>query len=323
MKRDPPRYCAMVSSFWLRLGGLLTIVGLLLCFGQGFPFQAEAMDPLNFSIAGEVKRNEMPVGGVRLLLFAVTNPNSPIQSTQTSLLGGSYRFDDVAPGEYVVYPQDNRYLFEPIEQRVEVVESDVANVNFVATLAGALAGGRVEDGGGGGIFGIDMALYDGNSDTPIATTQSNQEGAYAFPNLEPGSYQIKPSSSIYNFTPLQHTFTISDTSIFTLNFAVDGYTVSGRVLEGVANGLEGVNVTLTTIDTQEPVATAVTNKEGTYIFTGVVVGSYRITPMENGYLFTPPYQDIMVSNNTLVQFFRAEPTGNGNYFLYLPITRRR
>jgi hypothetical protein len=322
---------AMLSSYWVRyvlIGGIL-----IAAFGQwGLPgmsplFQAEGAEEaghLNFSISGEVRREQLPVGGVRLWLYAATNPNIPLQSTTTSPLAGTYRFTEVAAGEYVVRPEDERYSFSPLQHEVQVRIEDVTAVDFLATLVGVGAGGRISDAADTGIPDISVSLYQDNSDFPVATTQSNETGLYGFPNLEPGTYQVKPATIGYSFTPEERTFTISTTQIITLNFlannGVPTYIVSGRVLDKIS-GLEGVTLTLTSENI--PIATAVTDREGTYSFAGVTQGVYRITPLYKGYSFTPPDQEVMVTRNTLLELFRAEPVSEGNAVLYLPLVRRR
>lgn len=311
--------------------GLLLVVMVIVIRGgwltTGWLVQSYAAPPgVQFAISGQISEASGPAGGVRVYLYQATNPNTAIQNVLTSPLLGSYSFSEVAPGQYIVRPEDGRYTFEPLQRLVDVELGDVNNVDFVALEQGATAGGRILDSADEGIAGIAVSLYEDTADTPIASTQSGNSGAYGFPNLEAGTYRVKPSSSLYDFVPIERAFTITTTHIITLNFqattAAPTYAIQGQVLHRQA-GLQGVTLTLTLEDDPQPVATAVTNGEGNYSVAAVSAGRYQITPALDGYAFTPSAQAITVEGNTVVAPFEAETLVNSNRLLYLPVVRRR
>lgn len=319
----------MLRSLWGRWGlvGLVMLAGIIGWLTTGSVAQVHA-DPhlLQFTISGQITQESGPVGGVRVYLYEAMNPDTPLQNALTSPLLGSYSFADVAPGQYIIRPDDGRYTFQPSQRLVDVTMGDVSNVNFLATPLAATAGGRVLDSADEGVGGVQVSLYMDNSDTPIATTQSGDVGEYGFPNVEPGTYRVKPSSSLYEFVPIERTFTITTTNVITLNFqattAVPTYALQGQVLHR-GNGLQDVTMTLTPEDDPQPIATAVTNGEGNYSFSGIPMGNYRLTPSLLGYSFAPPYQDMMVAGNTVVGDFQAETVVSSDRLLYLPVVRRR
>jgi hypothetical protein len=319
----------MLRTLWVRCIVIGVVITAFITFMPvtGFVVQGHA-DPhlLQFTISGRITQESGAVGGVRVYLYEAMNPDTPLQNVLTSPLLGSYAFADVAPGQYIVRPDDGRYTFQPGQQQVVLIQEDASNVNFLATPLGVTAGGRILDAADEGLGGVQVSLYRDNSDTPIATAQSGEVGEYGFPNVESGSYRVKPSSSLYDFVPIERTFTISTTNIITLHFqatmAVPTYAIQGQVLHR-GDGLQEVTLTLTPEDNPQPIATAVTNGEGDYSFTEIPTGTYRLTPILSGYVFAPPYQDMMVTGNTVVGDFQAEVAVSSNRLLYLPVVRRR
>ncbi len=284
--------------------------------------------PLAVSVSGRIVTTAGPVGGVQVALYSVDNPDIPLHTTSTSPLTGIYVFSGIETGQYVVRPQDGRYTFTPSMRMVEVAMGDVTNVDFLATEQGTTftAGGRIRNEEEIGIPGIPVGLFADNSNTPIATTQTNFKGQYAFPGLNPGTYRVQPGDAGYNYLPTQHIFTLSDSNVLSLNFLAgqgsQTYTLQGQVRQGFLLGVEGVTITLTTPESPNPLTTT-TNGEGRYTFTDILSGTYRVTPLSQQYTFTPAFRDIMVTVNTQIGEFQATPINNPVLKLFLPSVRRR
>jgi len=81
-----------------------------------------------------------------------------------------------------------------------------------------------------------------------------------------------------------------------INPVMAGYSISGQVTGAAGTPLGGVTITLS----GSAGATATTDANGDYNFSGLLAGSYTVTPSGAGYAFTPPSQTFtsMSSNQT-------------------------
>ena len=151
------------------------------------------------------------------------------------------------------------------------------------------AGGRVT----GNFAGTTLTL----SGAKGGTSGVDASGNYSFNNLANGTYTITPSSPGVTYTPASQTVTINGAHALGINFVAStvSYTVSGTVA-GAPNDavvLSGANTYNT-----------VTDASGNYTFTGVVNGSYTVTPSAAGFTVSPASQPVTVNgaNVTGVNF---------------------
>ena len=117
-----------------------------------------------------------------------------------------------------------------------------------------------------------------------ATATANSSGNFTTSGLANGTYTITPSHGGYNFSPSSMSVTISNASITTgISFTATALTfgISGT-LSPVVGG-SGATVTLS------GAASAATTSDGAgnYSFSGLVNGTYTITPSHAGYTFNP------------------------------------
>jgi inhibitor of cysteine peptidase len=135
-----------------------------------------------------------------------------------------------------------------------------------------------------------------------ATVQTASNGTYSFSGLLKGSYTVTPSMAGYTFTPSQGTVTITSKNITSENFsAIPLLSISGTVKAGSAF-LSGVTITLGGAAT----GSATTGSDGSYAFTGLLKGSYTVTPSMTGYTFKPTNIKITLNNkNAAGQNFAA------------------
>lgn len=122
-----------------------------------------------------------------------------------------------------------------------------------------------------------------------ATTLTAADGSYSFP-VPNGSYTLTPSLAGYVFSPGSLPVTVNGANQPGMSFtsAPVPHAIAGKISGAVASG---VTVTLT------GAASAVTTTvfDGSYAFTGLVDGNYRVTPTADGYAFSPAYLDVSVS----------------------------
>jgi hypothetical protein len=136
-----------------------------------------------------------------------------------------------------------------------------------------------------------------------ATTMADSSGNYTFAGLPNGAYAVAPSHAGFTFTPNSQSMAINGANVTGVNFTdtAQTFTISGTISPTAGGG--GATVALSGATS----ATTTANSVGVYTFTGLVGGSYTITPGNTGYTFTPASQSVTLStvNVTGVNF-----TGN-------------
>jgi hypothetical protein len=158
-------------------------------------------------------------------------------------------------------------------------------------------------GGGGGntnlppitysIMGIVSGAPQGTtvalSGNKAAATTTNSIGDYQFTGLSNGSYTVTPSMPGYVFSPASKPVTISNGNAVNTDFTVtNAYAISGTV----AGAPQGVTITLS----GDATATATTNSIGYYEFSGLLSGSYTVTPSMPGYTLSPASRSVSISS---------------------------
>lgn len=126
------------------------------------------------------------------------------------------------------------------------------------------------------------------------TITADASGNYSFTGLVAGSYTITPAKSGFVFTPLSQSVSITNASVANVNFtASQSFTISGSITPS-ANG-SGATVALTGTTS----GSTTTDSSGNYTFTGVVDGTYTVTPSKAGVSFSPTSQTITVNGSSI------------------------
>ena len=131
------------------------------------------------------------------------------------------------------------------------------------------------------------------------TAKDGLDGSYyGFGCLANGLYRVVPDNVSYVFSPEFYNVQIPQTEIHSYDFYLEAilipYGISGTVSGDV---LEGVTITLS----GDCSATTTTESNGNYSFTGLLSGSYTITPSMSSYAFD--------SESELVHLFGSDVTG--------------
>ncbi len=174
----------------------------------------------------------------------------------------------------------------------------------------------VQDGGEPGLVGVTVNLLDAGGGT-VATTATAGDGSYSFTGLVPGGYRVEfVAPSGYSFSPVDQgaddavdsdaDVTTGRSSLFTLASGEDDLDVDAGVFEdasmgdfvwvdadadGIQDGGEAglVGVTVNLLDAGGgTVGSTSTAGDGSYSFTGLVPGGYRVEFVApSGYTFSP------------------------------------
>lgn len=168
-------------------------------------------------------------------------------------------------------------------QSDHVAANDTATetTDITANLSRYSISGTVRDTGGSALPGVTVTLGGG----AFATTTTAADGRYTLGNLAAGgSFTVTPSATGYAFTPVSSAFAgvIADQSADFTGACTPA--ISGLVRDGLDGALAGVTVTLS----GAAGATAQTDVDGRYTFTGVSLGqAFVVTPSRAGFTFEP------------------------------------
>jgi uncharacterized surface anchored protein len=330
------------ASFTVNAGDHITYVD------AGYVPQATTTASLGDKVWYDVNQNgtqdngELGVEGVTVTLYQ-SNGTSVVSTTTTDAYG-NYIFNNLAAGQYVVgfTSLPANYVLTATTGTNETTNSD-ANTATAKTGIIDLSSGEhdmtwdagiynsvptnnnsigdyvwndinkdgVQDANEQGVAGITVTLYD-NTNTPIATTSTNANGQYLFPDLPNGDYSVgfsnlpqgfvfSPSGNGTNSTdsdPNPSTgvttpVTLSgNTHITTLDAGINlgnpnvgtaslgdkvWYDVNNDGLQDTDEaGVQGVTVTLYQSNGTTAITTTTTNALGYYVFTGLEAGDYVV-----------------------------------------------
>lgn len=132
--------------------------------------------------------------------------------------------------------------------------------------------------------------------TATATTAAN--GSYSFAGLANGSYTVTPSKTGFAFNPTSTSVSVSGANVtgtdFTATSAATTYSISG------STGIAGATITLSGANT----GSVTTGAGGAYTISGLVPGSYTVTPSLSGFTFSPTSAAVTITtaNSTANDF---------------------
>jgi hypothetical protein len=207
--------------------------------------------------------------------------------TATTDASGRYTLAGIPSGSYTVAASLDGYAFTPPERSVSI-SANVAGQDFVARASIGISGVVTGDAGAG----VTVTLRGPSPATTTTTAITDDDGRYAFDDLQDGLYLVTPSlAGGYSFAPANSLVTLSGASVAAPDFVADAAprTISGRVTGAVTGG---VTVTLS----GGAGGVAVTDAAGNFTFGGLEHGSYTVTPSRTGYFFTPAEISVTVED---------------------------
>lgn len=148
------------------------------------------------AIAGRVLRSDvggdlgagqpLPVGGA---LVTLTDVTGQVVGHTRSTADGTYSFDGLGAGGYVLTAQSGRH--RPLARSIDVAESGAVACDLVLSGGGRLRG-EVVSASGRLVPEASLTLVD-SSGQVAATTVSDDAGRYAFDDVDPGRYTLTAS----------------------------------------------------------------------------------------------------------------------------------
>lgn len=231
-----------------------------------------------FSISGTISPTAGGSGATVTLSGAAN-------ATTTANASGVYTFSGLANGSYTLTPSKAGYTFNPASQTATINGANVTALNFTDVAVTFSISGTISPTAGGAGATVNL------SGAATATTTANASGVYTFAGLPNGTYAITPTHAGYTFTPASQTATVNGANLTGINFTDTAQTfgISGTI--SPTTGGSGATVSLSGAAN----ATTIANASGAYSFTGLLNGSYTITPSNTGFTFTPASQNATIT----------------------------
>ncbi|HVJ09778.1 MAG TPA: N,N-dimethylformamidase beta subunit family domain-containing protein [Acidisarcina sp.] len=163
----------------------------------------------------------------------------------------------------------------------EVLASTTQTLSISGTISPASSGSGTQ-------------MFLGGSGTAVVTADGS--GNYTFANLTGGTYTVTPVKTGYTFTPASLSISLAGSNVTGANFTATAsptYSVSGNISPSAAGS--GASVSLVVNGEGGSNQTVIADSSGNFTFTGVLNGSYTITPVKTGYAFSPVNQTISVA----------------------------
>ena len=230
---------------------------------------------INYSISGRVSNSS----GAALSGVTVTLSGARAATAQTDA-AGNYTFADLPAGHgYAVTASATHYSLSPPTRTFDHLDAN-STADFNATLLRHDIAGRVVDGNGNGIGGVEINL----SGAQTASVLTDAGGNFAFASLPAGgAYNVSAFHTWYAFTPtIQSFFDLGGNRTANFNGTLHNFVITGQVTEAGA-GVAGVTISLS----GSQAATTQTNAAGSYSFTVNAGGTYTVAPSHPYFALTP------------------------------------
>lgn len=247
----------------------------------------------SYYIAGSVKTaGGAPVAGVGVALYQ----GATLKLTSYTYDTGRYYFVNLPPGEYSVCATLTGKVFAPAYRDVTLPPS-TNTADFVCSDQTYSISGHVTAAGGGGLAGIAVMLYQGDTKKAQATTGA--EGAYSFTGVPAGTYTVKPLNNTMTFDPGAKVVTVPADAA-DVDF-VGSYVIAGNIKTPEGAPLPNITVGLYLGDVLK--AVAMSGGTGRYYFLRVPTGNYTVKPIDPGISPTPASRPVSVPPGTYTADF--------------------
>ena len=124
------------------------------------------------------------------------------------------------------------------------------------------------------------------------TATADASGNFTFASLLDGAYTVTPSKAGFTFSPTSQPVTVAGATVTGVSFTatlIPTWSLSGTVSPAAS----GAGTTLTLSGTSSGTRTA--DASGNFSFTGLVDGTYTVTPAKSGFTFSPASLPLTVS----------------------------
>lgn len=234
--------------------------------------------------------NAHSISGTVGIAYANITLTGSESGSVTSASMGQYSFTKLKSGSYVVTPSLTGYTFSPSSRTVTLTDSNVSALNFSVTAVPKITSLQVTP------DSLTLTTAGGSEQLQVEATYSNessvdvtQNASYISNNTGVATAsQTGLVKAVGNGTAtvvLSYDGLSSNVSV-TVAIPTATYSISGSV------GLASATVALTGTSS----ASITASSTGAYAFSGLLAGSYTITPSLSGYTFTPESRLATITN---------------------------
>jgi hypothetical protein len=138
------------------------------------------------------------------------------------------------------------------------------------------------------------------SGTEALTTSASASGSYTFTGVVNGTYTVAAANSGVTFSPLSRSVTVNGGVVAGVNFTAvvtNPLSISGNIAGGA-----GATVNLS----GSASSTTTADPSGNYSFGGLLNGTYAVTPVETGSIFSPGTQNVVLSGSSATVNFQGQ-----------------
>ncbi|MFH1171257.1 MAG: carboxypeptidase regulatory-like domain-containing protein [bacterium] len=198
----------------------------------------------------------------------------------------TYSYNGTAVGDYTVTVSKSGYLAKTASLSITDDSTALTGNNYTLTAAGVITG-TIKDSAGNALSGVAIVADDGFGYTYVATTGS--DGTYSVTGLRSSTrYTLTATKSSYVGQKLYGITVTAGATTSDKNITLPtAKTFSGTVVSGSNEVLEGAIVFLYKRNkSRSEVAdfTYVTKSDGSFVFTSVSPGKYRVKVTKTGYI---------------------------------------
>ncbi|NBU32344.1 MAG: hypothetical protein EBS36_04150 [Actinobacteria bacterium] len=229
------------------------------------------------------KVSSAPVADVRIEVAAVDadGNETPVSPAQTGT-DGKYSTNGLSAGTYNLYFYDESSDWQDYRLSNSILGVVVGTTNVtqqnVALPSAAVVTGKVTSSEGSAVAYTTVELISAYGDT-VTSTSTDDKGQYRITRVGAGKYSLKFTNENYR-TAYSDDFTAAVNKLSTQDMVLySGSGISGKVITTKSGqGIDGVRVSAYSASGSGLIAVSstITQADGTYIFSGLPAGSYRI-----------------------------------------------
>ncbi len=248
-----------------------------------------------FTVSGSVIYN---TEGLPQIEISLAGKGEGEQMTDSE---GNFVFTGVSQGEYTIAPVSEMFTFSPEYLNINLKDKSLDKIVFYANYIPAakkqakmvISGTVIQN--GKPLQGINVYLSGSNN----MKTFTNQDGFFAFRNLEEGTYRVTPKKAGYEVIPSYFDLNLQSLDLENNFFKVVEKakpakvklsSISGHIKFGEKD-LEGAEVYL---NGQGKHVVVKSDKRGIFSFDKLHKGIYNISVSKKGYSFSPELRTVMV-----------------------------
>jgi uncharacterized protein (TIGR03437 family) len=254
-----------------------------------------------FSITGTISPAAAGAGTVLAL--------SGTSSASTTADGsGSFTFSGLLNGSYTIVPSKSAYAFTPVNRSVTVNGANVTGVSFTASQSSVTGVSCTPTSVTGPGSASCTAALDSGAPAGFSLSPSSDNSNV----VVPGSVPVATGATTAAFTATVAAVTSDQTAAisvggrtFALSVKAPRFSISGTVTPSATAG--GTTLTLT----GSAVGTATADSSGNFTFSGLLNGSYTVTPSKSGYTFNPASSPVTINGANVASLtFAATQTSS-------------